>query len=543
MDRRQFLVRAGAASAAIAGSAAVGALPFGAGTASATWDAVSRYKRLVPEIFAPLKSAPDFIDSVVIGSGFGGAISAYRLAKAGVDVAVLERGSRWPNHPTREIFANDAFPDGRGFWRRTQFTGVTGIPQSVDSFGGVLDATDFDGISVWRGAAVGGGSVVYTGVSIEPEKRFFDRVFAGTGVDHAEMHNVFYPRARTNLAVSPMPDDIYNSQAFHHSRAWDDHVRRAGYTPQKIDGIWRWSVVRDELAGRSRASATASLSNLGNSNGAKYDLGQNYLKWAEATGRATVYPGHEVLDIGQDAGGRYTIHVNKVAPTGEVLSTRTISCNRLFLAAGSVGTTELLLKAQATTMLKNLNEHVGHGWGTNGDAAIVRKFDFGGLTQGAPSRSRILDERGMPVTLENWYVPGLPADLGLIGSLGMVLDDTRGSFYYDRASAKMKLRWPGQREANEAMRAVNNRIAAATPFQSVGFAPFSPDVNTSFTAHPLGGAVIGKATDAYGRVVGHRGLYVMDGAAIPGSTGTVNPSLTIAALAERNIEAIISAAG
>ncbi|UUZ46459.1 GMC family oxidoreductase [Janibacter limosus] len=67
-----------------------------------------------------------------------------------------------------------------------------------------------------------------------------------------------------------------------------------------------------------------------------------------------------------------------------------------------------------------------------------------------------------------------------------------------------------------------------------------PDVGTSFTAHPLGGAVIGEATDSYGRVKGHPGLYVMDGAAIPGSTGTANPSLTITAPAERNIAKVIA---
>ncbi|MES9980695.1 MAG: GMC oxidoreductase, partial [Candidatus Thiodiazotropha sp. 6PLUC5] len=55
----------------------------------------------------------------------------------------------------------------------------------------------------------------------------------------------------------------------------------------------------------------------------------------------------------------------------------------------------------------------------------------------------------------------------------------------------------------------------------------------------LGGAVLGLATDCYGRVKGHPGLYVMDGAGIPGSTGSVNPALTISALAERNIEQII----
>ena len=195
-----------------------------------------------------------------------------------------------------------------------------------------------------------------------------------------------------------------------------------------------------------------------------------------------------------------------------------------------------------TGALSNLNDQVGKGWGTNGDAAIVRTLNLGGLTQGAPCASRILDETGMPVTLENWYVPGLPVDLGMIGSLGMVLDDTRGSFSYNASTKKVDLAWPGQPDAVAAMRRVNNKIADANG-SSVGFPPLAPDVNTTFTAHPLGGAVIGKASDAYGRVKGYTGLYVMDGAGIPGSTGTVNPSLTITALAERNIEAIISAGG
>ncbi len=59
------------------------------------------------------------------------------------------------------------------------------------------------------------------------------------------------------------------------------------------------------------------------------------------------------------------------------------------------------------------------------------------------------------------------------------------------------------------------------------------------TFHPLGGAVLGKVTDAYGRVQGQRGLYVVDGALIPGSTACANPSLTIAALAERNIAQVL----
>ena len=70
-----------------------------------------------------------------------------------------------------------------------------------------------------------------------------------------------------------------------------------------------------------------------------------------------------------------------------------------------------------------------------------------------------------------------------------------------------------------------------------------PGVGVDFTAHPLGGAVLGRTTDSYGRVRGHRGLYVLDGAAVPGSTATANPSLTITALAERNIAKILAERG
>ena len=65
-------------------------------------------------------------------------------------------------------------------------------------------------------------------------------------------------------------------------------------------------------------------------------------------------------------------------------------------------------------------------------------------------------------------------------------------------------------------------------------------LNSTTTAHPLGGAVLGKACDEYGRVFGYQGLYVVDGSLIPGSTACTNPSLTIAALAERCMDKIIT---
>ncbi|MGV9667360.1 GMC oxidoreductase [Nocardia niigatensis] len=542
MDRRGFVKGVGAAAAML------GLAGVGAATPVVRADSVDPspktpiYRRLVPEIFAPLPDPADHVPALVIGSGFGASVTALRLAECGIDVAVLERGSRWPNDPWRSIFAVDTIPDGRGFWYRTTFTGANRIPVVVDPFGGVLDVCSYPGIDVWRAACVGGGSVVFTGVMIEPEQRFFDQVFGGV-VDYREMHDVYYPRVRKMLRPSVIPDDIYNSRAFAHARAWDEQVRAAGYAPQPIDGLWTWDILRDELAGRSRSSATVGCSDLGNSNGAKFDLNQNYLRWAEDTGRARIYPGHRVDAIAAEPGapGRYSVAVTKLAPTGEVLRTRTLTCDQLFLAAGSLGTAELLVRARATGALPNLNEYIGEGWGSNGDVALARPLttlEFG--TQGAPSASRILDEAGAPVTLENWFIPGVtPFDIGLLGSLGIVLDDTRGRFVCDPADGRVDLLWPPDGAAGYLARAREVNDAVIGPGQPLS----TLEADASFTAHPLGGAVIGSATDEYGRVCGYRNLYVMDGAAVPGSCGTVNPALTISALAERNIEQIIRSGG
>ncbi|MGW5387492.1 GMC oxidoreductase [Nocardia sp. NPDC003963] len=541
MDRRALFKAAGAAALIGAMGSAVPraevALPRAA-AAEPIWHEL--FAQWVPEIFAPVSAPPEHTEAIVVGSGFGAAVSALRLAEAGVATTVLERGSRWPNDPWREIFTGDDLPDGRGFWHSTSFTGVTKVPMQFADFGGVLDCTRFQGIDVWRGAAVGGGSVIFSGAMIAPERRFFDHVFGGV-VDYGELERVYYPRVRSKLRLDTMPGDIYHSAPFTHSRAWDDQVRQAGYRPVPNDSIFTWDVLRSELAGTSRASATAGRSNLGNSNGAKFDLNQNYLRDAEATGKAEIYPGHRVDTIGQEPGGRFVVTVTQLTPTGVVRGKRTLTCDKLLLGAGSIGTSELLVRARETGTLPELNEHIGDGWGTNGDVVLARgASSVAGNGQGVPSASRIFDDTGMALSLENWYIPGIPFETGALASLAIVLDPTRARFGYDPASGGVGLSWPSraQDEVAAAARAVDRRIAdragAMAEYSALGY-----DANALFTAHPLGGAVLGRATDAYGRVHGHPGLYVMDGAAIPGSTGTVNPSLTITALAERNIETII----
>lgn len=547
ISRRAFLGGSLAAGAAAATAIASEALPASAtplppGKPDTGFFTDLYYRLLVPEIYATPPALPSKNSVVIIGTGFGAAVTALRLTQAGVTVHMLERGSQWPGpSATRQIFSGDTLPDGRALWYRTSFTGVNGIPLSMSRFGGVLDASDYANIQVWRGAAVGGGSIVFTGALVQPEQRFFDHVFQGT-VSYAEMNAQWYPKALAMLRGSTMPADVLASAPFGHSREWNRHATLAGYTPQAINSIFNWDVIRKELSGADRASAIRGESNYGNSDGAKYDLTQNYLAQAQATGRLTIHPRHVVNSIGSDGSG-YWINYTVINPNGTTVSTATAHTSRLFLGAGSIGTSELLVRASATGAMPKLNQYVGQGWGTNGDAALVQAWSpSAGVTQASPSASRILDETGMPVTLENWFVPGIPVNLGMLGSLGMTLDDTRGSLSYVASSDTVQLNWgaTASAESDAALAAVQNKIAAAAGV-TTGFPPFAPAVNSKFTAHPLGGAVIGKVSDAYGRVDGYPGLYVVDGAGIPGSTGTVNPSLTITALAERNIANIIAA--
>lgn len=534
--RRRALFKAASVAAVFAGISSISGVRPAA--AEPIWHEL--FRQWVPEIFAPLPDPPGHSAALVIGSGFGAAVTALRLAEAGVQTTVLERGSRWPNDPWREIFTGDDLPDGRGFWHRTSFTGITKVPMNFSSFGGVLDCTEYPGIDVWRAAAVGGGSVIFTGVMVAPQQRLFDAVFRGV-VDYGELDRVYYPRVRQMLRLSTMPTDVYQSAPFAHSRAWDAQVRAAGYQPEPNDSIFDWDIVRAELFGGMRPSATVARSNLGNSNGAKFDLGQNYLKYAEGTGKARVYPGQRVDAIARESGGRYTVTVTTLDPTGAELGTRTLTCDKLFLGAGSIGTSELLVRARATGALPDLDEHIGEGWGTNGDVVLARgASSLDGSGQGVPSASRIFDESNVPLTLENWYIPGIPVETGALASLGMVLDSARTRFGYDSATDRVGLSWnPADRDrVVDAARVVDERIAGQSG-SLMGFRSLGYDANGLFTAHPLGGAVLGKATDEYGRVHGCPGLYVMDGAMIPGSTATVNPALTITALAERNIERII----
>jgi cholesterol oxidase len=220
----------------------------------------------------------------------------------------------------------------------------------------------------------------------------------------------------------------------------------------------------------------------------------------------------------------------------------------LFLAAGSIGTTSLLVRAKATRALPALNDHVGQHWAANGDIPVTRgALPPTNAGTGGPAGHFImedLDNPFGPTSLVELVLPphinaalsavGAPPHFANYASLG--IPPAIGSFAYDGANDVVALNWPA------ADPRLANFLAAAQQTLSVldqRNGSLTLSFNPAVSAHPLGGAVLGKACDFAGRVERCPGLYVVDGALIEGSTGLANPSFTITALAERCMDRIL----
>jgi cholesterol oxidase len=395
---------------------------------------------------------------------------------------------------------------------------------------------------------VGGGSLVFDAIMVKPRRHLFERLFP-RDIDFDEMNDVYYPRVKQIIGSRRMPDDVLATEYYRSSRVSFDQAVAAGFPTRPVDLAIDWAIVRDEIAGRREPSAIAGQSFYGLNSGAKRSLDHNYLPKAEATGRVEIVPQHDVVAIERSHGNRYAVTVVRIGDDGEALGPpQRLYCKYLFLGAGSIGTTGLLVRARDTGALPDLSAHIGRHWAANGDIPVIRGLlPTTNPGTGGPAGHFImedLDNPFGPTSLVELVLPphiaaalsafGAPPDFANYASLG--IPPAIGSFVYDQAADRVGLTWPA------ADPRLGNFLAAAQQTltvmdQSNGSMTLS--FNPTVSAHPLGGAVLGKACELDGRVKGHRGLYVVDGALIEGSTGLANPSFTIAALAERCMDRIL----
>jgi cholesterol oxidase len=415
----------------------------------------------------------------------------------------------------------------------------------------VLEVLAEDGITVMAGAGVGGGSLVYSGVLVQPPRELFEQVFPRS-IDYREMDRVYYPRVREMLKPAPIPEDLLGTDYYATGRVLRENGVRAGFPPRERsahfgNGTWKmdlsvdWDVIRGEMAGTRVASAITGQQWYGNNSGAKLSLDRNYLPRAEATGRVEIRPLHVVTEVAAVPAGGYTVACDVIDETGEVARKQRLRCEYLFLAAGSMGTSKMLVRAKGRGTLPGLNEFAGQGWGNNGDIYVMR----GNLAEvtnphlGGPGAGCAVLNYENPVA-PCIMMPFPPPRLGAavpgknaIFSGVVVQTPARGRFAYDAAADSVRLSFPSDPVSLQAARHLAEHLCKVNGGEVL-------QLDAGVSAHPLGGACLGQVCDDCGRVEGHPNLYVVDGALMPGSTTCVNPVLTIAAVAERCLDRILA---
>ncbi len=485
---------------------------------------------------------------LVIGTGYGGAVTALRLAQAGIHVEMVEMGRAWDTPgPDGKIFSGLLSPDDRAYWMRSRtkqpLSNFLGFPidRNVTPYTGVLDPEEFSGITVYQGRGVGGGSLANGGMAVTPRRERFGQVLPS--VDAAEMYAKYYPRANASLGVNEIDQAWWESTPYYkYARVGRKHAQRSGFQFVMVPNVYDFNYMKAEEAGTVTKSALASEVMYGN-NGGKRSVDKTYLAQAKATGRVRISPLHEVTDVRPGPGG-YVVTMRETNTAGATVALKQVSAAKVFFAAGSVGTSKLLVKMRATGALPALNDEVGRGWGDNGNIMVGRANHMWDATG---SKQSSIPTAG----IDNWDAGGafaevapVPAGLETYASLYLAItkNPNRARFTWNAAANRVDLDWTtGMKQPAITMaRSIFDKInkKEGTVYRSDLFGA-SKVWGDTLTYHPLGGAVLDKATDNYGRLKGYAGLYAIDGSLIPGNT-TVNPLVTITALAERNIERIVA---
>ncbi|WP_279575673.1 GMC family oxidoreductase [Actinomadura barringtoniae] len=528
-------------------------------------------------------------DVLVIGSGFGGSVTALRLTEKGYKVGVIEAGRRFDTGQGGE--PGSRYPElPKTNWKLSRYIwapglGLTGM-QRIHLIRGAKSSR----VMVLAGAGVGGGSLNYANTLYVPPAPFFaDRQWAHI-TDWQNELAPYYDQAKRMLGVVRNPT---MTDADREIKKVADRMGKGEtfvMTPVGVHFGAGPGVESDDPyfggAGPKRRGCTeCGECMVGCRHGAKNMLTENYLYLAEKAG-ARVMPLSRVTRVTPLAGGGYEVEIVRTGSFGR--NRKTFTTSQVVFAAGTYGTQKLLHKLKKTGLLPRVSDRLGALTRTNSEAilgagrkngvpgpdyskgvAITSSFHPTPDTHIEPVRygkgsnlmaglqTLLIDgdgpgERHKPRILKFLReVARRPQDLAQLFDVrtwsertvialvmqtrdnSITLKPKRGSFGWDvragEGHGEPNPTWiPDGHEASRMLAEEVGGIAGGS---------WGDLFDIPMTAHFLGGCVIGDSPetgviDPYHRVYGHPGLHIVDGSAVSANLG-VNPSLTITAQAER----------
>ncbi len=495
--------------------------------------------------------------AIVVGSGYGGGVTALRLGEAGVQTLIVEMGRLWdePDDDGKR-FSKMLPPDNRAGWFTEvapslvpSYQGISmadvakNAPSTQPVQAGICDKTVHGAHNIFRGVAVGGGSMVNAAIAAIPTPEQVRATFPD--IDPAEFLGTYIERAKNTLRINYRDMTWFEETPwFQYARVGRKYAEAAGYTVDYNGSAYSFDYMKQEEAGAVPRSAFDFEQQYGNNFGRFGSVDQTYLVAALQTGNVSLKPMTEVLSIRREPSGEYVLEVQEIDRLGDVTARGEIGCEQLFLSAGVLGTNKLLLRARERDGLPNLSPDIGLGYGNNGDVMVAHRTQESEPCGTQQSLMGFINLDGRadpdnPVYASMFSIP-LPVETHTLGYYVMVKTDDRAEIKYDLAQDRIEIEWPQVYTDNlvARARAVFDRVNQANGvdyrddiFEGQVFAPN--------TVHPLGGCVRGVVTDNFGRVNGYDNLFVNDASLIPGYLGC-NPFMSITALAERNIEAVLA---
>ena len=507
-------------------------------------------------------------DYIIIGSGFGGSVSALRLAEKGYRVLVIEKG-KWYR---TEDFARTNWQFSKWLW----------LP-ALRWFG-IMKVSIFRHISIISGTGVGGGSLVYANTLPVPKEAFFQTGSWRGLADWQTELRPYYELALRMLGAKRNPRFFDNDLALQQlARELDREGQFDAPEVSVFFGEPGQTVADPYFEGRGpeRAGCTyCGACMTGCRHNAKNTLDKNYLYLAQKHG-AGILAEQEVIDVAPvgKADGSEGYEVTIRSSTRLFRKERRLQAKGVVFAGGVLGTVKLLLKLKQSS-LPRLSDRVGQDIRTNNESLIaVTSFDqTKDLSKGVAIGSILHTDPDSHLEVCRygagsgaWRFTFLPLADGrnlLFRFLNMGWEVVKDPVSYVRYFlvrdwARSSTVMLFMQTLDSTVRFTRNRFGLMVTELSGGVKPAAfipravdlahrfekilhgkamvfgliPILNSSGTAHILGGAVMGATPeegviDKNNRVFGYENLYVCDGSMISANPG-VNPSLSITAIAER----------